>query len=60
MTIYKHWKQFAKDHLRPVKDKRVGMKWYELGEIEGRIIDGELWVDMDAWNTREPEIDEID
>lgn len=60
MSRLKRWDKFARDHLDPPPSRRVGRRWVENGEIEGQIIDGDVWVDMDAWRTRQPIPDEID
>lgn len=60
MAKLKRWDKFARQHLDPPPDKRVGKRWIEQGEIEGQIIDGWPWVDMDAWRRRDPvPVDEI-
>jgi len=53
MQKLKRWDKFSRDHLDPPPSKRVGLRWMREGEIEGQIIDGWPWVDMDAWRLRE-------
>lgn len=57
---YRRWDKFARQELDPPPSRRVGIRWIEDGEIEGQIIDGWPWVDMDAWRRRDPvPVDEI-
>lgn len=57
---FMNWRKFSRQYLDPPPSRRVGRRWIEQGEIEGRIIDGEIWVDMDAWRKREPVPPEVD
>lgn len=58
---YQRWDKFAKKTFDPAPDIRVGKRLIDSGEIDGIILDGTPWVDMDAWRLRkvlgEPELD---
>lgn len=60
MSRLKRWDKFARQELDPAPPKRVGIRWIKEGEIEGQVIDGWPWVDMDAWRKREPVPPEVD
>lgn len=55
---YQRWDKFSRQHLDPPPPRRVGKRWIEQGEIEGTIIDGWPYVDMDAWRKR-PAVREV-
>ena len=54
------WDRFVKTELDPAPPKAVGIQWIADGEIEGRVIGEWPYVDMDAWRTRQPIVDEVD
>lgn len=57
---YKRWDKFARQELDPPPDKRVFLRWIREGDIAGRIVGGDPYIDMDAWRLRDPVPDEID
>ena len=50
--MLKRWDKFAAENLSPPPSRRVGARLIESGEIDGELIAGWPWVNMDAWHTR--------
>lgn len=43
------WKRFAHNHFTRPRDIRYGKRMIDMGEIPGRIIDGEPYVYEQQW-----------
>jgi hypothetical protein len=48
------WAKFAADTFDPAPTRRVGKRWVQSGEIPGRIIGGEVYVDAQAFEANVP------
>jgi hypothetical protein len=48
------WSKFAAENFSPAPSRRVGKRWVLSGEVPGRVIGGDVYVDVQAFQADAP------